>query len=604
MVVDGGQATRLGTRIRTRWAAIGAALAVTFGAGGLAYVNADSAPSSFVAITPTRVLDTRPSTNVGLTGAFQAEVGRKLQLTGAIPAVTNSNPFTVGNVTVVPQGATAVVLNVTATNTVAAGFISVRPGDQSGKPSTSNVNFVAGQTVPNSVTVELPTAGSNTGQIDVHYRPGLGNTADIIVDVVGYYLVGGGTGTPGPEGRAGPQGPAGAQGPAGTAGQDGADGADGTDGTGGAATRQFGYDIVYAADIISDARVAFGSPAMAIGIDGFPIIAHRDLLANRLRVTHCLDAACAQSDTFSPDDIASSGSPDIAIGADGLPVIAHQVNELDLRLTICEDLACSTAVGTTIDSLGLEQLAFDPSIAIGIDGRPIIAHYHPDGNGLRISVCNNTVCSNASSTTFAAGASPTNNAGLGPSIAIGSDGLPVIAHQDDNIKALQVSRCTTALCGAITSNTVDAGPTGADVGFAPSLAIDDDGFPAVSHFDETDQRLRISRCSNVACSAATNIDIDDGPVNASAGDQSSIAIGFDGLPIVSHYEASVDRLRITQCNNTACDNPDSANPASGGDFSAIAIGGDGNVVIAHRALGADLGIVHLSKSAWTPGGSN
>ena len=48
------------SRLRTRWAAIGAAVAVTLGAGGLTMVSASGSPASrFVAITPERILDTR-----------------------------------------------------------------------------------------------------------------------------------------------------------------------------------------------------------------------------------------------------------------------------------------------------------------------------------------------------------------------------------------------------------------------------------------------------------------------------------------------------------------------------------------------------------------
>ena len=68
---------------RSRWAAVGAAVAVTLGAGSMLAVNAaPSDPSSFVATTPTRILDTR--TDVGLTGPFVSGVAQKLQVTGVV----------------------------------------------------------------------------------------------------------------------------------------------------------------------------------------------------------------------------------------------------------------------------------------------------------------------------------------------------------------------------------------------------------------------------------------------------------------------------------------------------------------------------------------
>ena len=168
---------------RSRWAALGAAVAVSVGGGGV--FLAQAAPgvneSTIVSVIPARVLDTRDPVNVGLVGPFVSGVSQKLLVTGAVPTTT-------GTATVVPTGATGVLLNVTAVGATADGFISVRPGDASGAPSTSSLNFSARSVVPNAVQVALPTAGANAGQIDITYDAygAAGPTVDVLVDVVGY----------------------------------------------------------------------------------------------------------------------------------------------------------------------------------------------------------------------------------------------------------------------------------------------------------------------------------------------------------------------------------------------------------------------------------
>jgi hypothetical protein len=145
---------------RSRWAALGAAVAVTLGAGGIVAVNAaSSSPSAFVAIDPlVRILDTR--TNVGLVGPFASEVARTLQVTGNVPTQPPNNAPQV-NAVVVPAGATSVVLNVTVIGPQTNGFVSIRPGAATGFPGTSNQNFGAnGQNIVNSVTVQLPADGT------------------------------------------------------------------------------------------------------------------------------------------------------------------------------------------------------------------------------------------------------------------------------------------------------------------------------------------------------------------------------------------------------------------------------------------------------------
>src|SRR6476659_500551 len=98
---------------RSRWAAIGAAVAVSLGGGGVFLANAAaSAPSAVITIDPVRILDTRDPVNVGLPGPFVSAVSQKLQITGSVPT-------TAGTQTVVPAGVSGVLLNVTGVDPTA-----------------------------------------------------------------------------------------------------------------------------------------------------------------------------------------------------------------------------------------------------------------------------------------------------------------------------------------------------------------------------------------------------------------------------------------------------------------------------------------------------
>jgi hypothetical protein len=78
-----------------------------------------------------------------------------------------------------PVPPTAVVLNVTVTNPSAASHLILFP-DGAAQPTTSDLNFLPGQTIPNLVVVRL---GSN-GKLDIF---NLSGTTDVIADVVGWY---------------------------------------------------------------------------------------------------------------------------------------------------------------------------------------------------------------------------------------------------------------------------------------------------------------------------------------------------------------------------------------------------------------------------------
>ena len=90
-------------------------------------------------LTPARLMDTRN----GFGGSGKLVQGKTvtLQVTGR-GLVPNSH-------------VSAVVLNVTAANPTASGYLSLFPAGQRPQIITSNLNFVRGQLVPNRVIVPL-----------------------------------------------------------------------------------------------------------------------------------------------------------------------------------------------------------------------------------------------------------------------------------------------------------------------------------------------------------------------------------------------------------------------------------------------------------------
>ncbi len=193
-------------------------VAGTLAAVSLVRASSESSASSFVPVPPTRILDSR--VGLGLAGPFESPTPRALQVTGVV-----ATPG--GTFQVVPPEATAVVLNVTAVLPTADGFISVRPDGAPGAPTTSSLNFRAGDVVPNAVTVVLPASGA----IEITYDAfgAAGPTVEVLADVTGYFVPSAG-GPPGPEGPAGPPGAPGAAGPPGPPGPEGAPGAEGPPG--------------------------------------------------------------------------------------------------------------------------------------------------------------------------------------------------------------------------------------------------------------------------------------------------------------------------------------------------------------------------------------
>ncbi|NNC76053.1 MAG: hypothetical protein HKN93_11160 [Acidimicrobiia bacterium] len=172
--------TRQLSGLRTRWSAIGAAVAVSLGAGGFGLASAaiDSGDKPVtVTVDAKRILDTR--TNIGLSGRFADATPRELQVTGDVPVAPS------GTETVVPNGATAVLVNVTVVFPSDPGFLALRSADATGEPSTSTVNFFPGTVEPNAATVDL----SSDGKIEIWLETSSDSgNAHVLVDVVGYTI--------------------------------------------------------------------------------------------------------------------------------------------------------------------------------------------------------------------------------------------------------------------------------------------------------------------------------------------------------------------------------------------------------------------------------
>lgn len=132
------------------------------------YFTGSAAPSgqgAFGVIAPTRLLDTRGAKGNG------RPIGPKQSVSFAVAGNT------------IPAGVSDVVVNVTVAAPTAGGFVTAY-ADGKSVPSSSNLNFTAGQTVPNLVVAPVGADGR------VALYNGSGGTVQLLADAAGYLLPG------------------------------------------------------------------------------------------------------------------------------------------------------------------------------------------------------------------------------------------------------------------------------------------------------------------------------------------------------------------------------------------------------------------------------
>lgn len=126
--------------------------------------------SGYTALTPARLLDTR---------ARQATIDGQDAGIGALASSSTLQLAVAGRGNVPINGAGAVVLNVTAVQPTAPGYITVWPTG-SARPLASNLNLNPGTTIPNLVIAKI----GNDGTVSIFN--GSQNSTDILVDVQGW----------------------------------------------------------------------------------------------------------------------------------------------------------------------------------------------------------------------------------------------------------------------------------------------------------------------------------------------------------------------------------------------------------------------------------
>jgi len=251
---------------------------------------------------------------------------------------------------------------------------------------------------------------------------------------------------------------------------------------------------------------------------------------------------------------------------------------------VCESIPdISKFTLKTVDSLGSTGL--ETSIAIGTDGLPLITYRGPNNN-LFVAHCNDIYCTDATISTLVSGVVV-----YTPDIAIGSDGFGIISYHDNTNGDLKVVHCTNAACTTFGLETLD---TNFDVGYYNSIAIGTDGLPLIAYYDETNKDLRTIHCSNVACSSISGFgSIDSG---GDVGRTNSLVIGTDTFGLISYYDVTNTSLKVFHCTNLNCTSGVAYtldNSASVGEYSSIAIGTDGKGLISYYdAENTDLKVAH------------
>jgi hypothetical protein len=170
------------------------------------------------------------------------------------------------------------------------------------------------------------------------------------------------------------------------------------------------------------------------------------------------------------------------------------------------------------------------SVALGSDGLPLISYLDRVNGFLKVLHCGNTACTSGNTTTTVDSSSCCSGSN---SATIGSDGLPLISYFQGSQAHMNVLHCGNDSCssGDITT-TVEIGTNDAGAG---TVTIGPDGLPLISYHTGS-RNLDVMHCGDVDCNGTNTVTVLASEPN-NVGGGTSVTIGADGLPLITDYDA-------------------------------------------------------------------
>lgn len=316
---------------------------------------------------------------------------------------------------------------------------------------------------------------------------------------------------------------------------------------------------------------------IAVGNDGNPVIVYEDRGEEDLIFYKCNDPMCTSGTRRNLGYSEHSSTLDVEIGADGNPVIAYKRNTW-LAVYKCDNVDCSSGSYRNVYSnTGAYSYI---SLAIGSDNNPVISYYDDDSDDLNIYKCNDSSCSGGIQRRLDYS---TSNIGQYTSIAIGSDGYPIISYKDATGRDLEFYKCEDINCSSGIQRTLD---TNIYNGGESSIAIGNDGYPIISYvyegyYDYQDE-IYFYKCDDLSCSSGSSRILDTDTLN-----DVSMLIDSSGNPIIAYGQKG--RLKVYRCNDSLCSGGSSniVDSVNFGHYTSIAMGNDEIPIIGYTNIVSD-----------------
>jgi hypothetical protein len=287
--------------------------------------------------------------------------------------------------------------------------------------------------------------------------------------------------------------------------------------------------------------------SLALDANGYPVVSYRDKGTGDLKVLHCGNADCTAGNSITAPDSAglvTAVQTSLALDAAGNPVISYfDSNTNDLKVMHCNDPNCAGGGESIVSPDTYGVVGMFSSLALDSSGLPVVSYRDSEGL-LKVIQCYDANCEDSGmAVPDAVGASAV--AGNSTSLALDANDGPVVAYYDITNGDLKVLHCYEPGCAGGDGEppkVITSPDTEGDVGKFASLALDGGGKPMVSYYDGTNGNLKILHCGDADCTYDNIITSPDTTDNVGA--WTSLALDDNGNPVVSYFDETHGDLKV------------------------------------------------------------
>ncbi len=312
---------------------------------------------------------------------------------------------------------------------------------------------------------------------------------------------------------------------------------------------------------ISNTSGSSRSPVIAVGLDNMPVVAWQDnsdgdeeIYVRRWNGSAWVEMGSSASGGGISNNSVESSEPSLAIGTDGMPVVSwtdasptsiYEVYVRSWNGTAWIELGGS-ASGGGVSNDG--RFSAHSSLTIGSDNLPVVAWTaYGDGPGdIYLRRWNGSAWVEMGGSASGGGISNSSGESQFPSLAIGGDGVPVVAWSDSNggnLSEIYLRRWNGSAWVGLGGSTSGGGISNTG-GYSwwPSLAMDSANRPMVTWHDLSigNSEVYFRRWSGSAWVEMGNGSATSGGISSNGGDSdfASLAVGSSNIPIIAWSDLS------------------------------------------------------------------